>query len=287
MPERIYASVPSSKGCVVSFDIPSLAYDVEYIRADVAANHLSVPSAVEVVKLDWSIPFPHGTQERAESVFGTYAIWEFGGEGYYRTPSATAGTPVQGGQTEAKAAAQADFERRIFACVVTKPVDVAAAREELEDLTLPIVGSLFVSRGGATVRGVSGLEKGEDEHSPLVRLSDVAKALEPFRAISAEPAQDTFDSADWFYRDNDPDDNGDTAYEAIVNHPEYSVHLVHSSYRGDSRFVFRAPTLNQDDDDDDDETLNFATEEEAMAAVIERKKVIEAQTAAPTAEAGR
>lgn len=72
----------------------------------------------------------------------------------------------------------------------TKPVDVAVVREALEDLELPIVGHLFVARGGATVRRVAGLEHGEDESSPLVRLSDVTKALEPFRALSpAEPVQ--------------------------------------------------------------------------------------------------
>lgn len=107
----------------------------EDMRKTIAAAlpHLSAPCAVEVIKLDWSIPFPHETQERAESVFGTYAIWEIGGEGYYRTPSATAGTPVQGGQTEAKAAAQADFERRILSCVVTKPVDVPALLHEVRN----------------------------------------------------------------------------------------------------------------------------------------------------------
>lgn len=43
MPERIYASIPSTRGCVVSFDAPSLAYDIEYIRADVAAPTAAAP----------------------------------------------------------------------------------------------------------------------------------------------------------------------------------------------------------------------------------------------------
>lgn len=43
MPERIYASSPSTRGCVVSFDVPSLAYDIEYIRADVAASTAAAP----------------------------------------------------------------------------------------------------------------------------------------------------------------------------------------------------------------------------------------------------
>ncbi|WP_374828717.1 hypothetical protein [Paenochrobactrum pullorum] len=118
-------------------------------------------------------------------------------------------------------------------------------------------------------------------HEKLVK----SYARDAIRAPSADPAQAGFANADWYYRDNDPDDNGDTAYEAIVNHPEYSIHLVHSSYRGDSRYVFRAPTL--DPSDDDDEVLNFETEEEAIAAATERKEAIASLPAAPTTVAGR
>lgn len=103
------------------------------------------------------------------------------------------------------------------------------------------------------------------------------------RALSAAPAQVGFDDADWFYRDIDPDDSGDTAYEAIVNQPEYSVHLIHSSYRGDSRYAFRAPTPNQNDD----EALHFATETEAISEAHKRKTEIDALPAAPTMEAGK
>ncbi|WP_374831061.1 hypothetical protein [Paenochrobactrum pullorum] len=118
-------------------------------------------------------------------------------------------------------------------------------------------------------------------HEKLVK----SYARDAIRAPSADPVQAGFANADWFYRDNDPDDNGDTAYEAIVNHPEYSIHLVHSSYRGDSRYVFRAPTL--DPSDDDDEVLTFETEEEAIAAATKRKEAIASLPATPTMEAGR
>lgn len=103
------------------------------------------------------------------------------------------------------------------------------------------------------------------------------------RIVPAELVQESFTNADWFYRDNDPDDNGDTPYEALSHHPEYSVHLVHSSFRGDSRYVFRAPTLDQIDDDD--EVLDFETEEEAIAAAQDRKTTIDALSATPTPEA--
>lgn len=44
-------------------------------------------------------------------------------------------------------------------------------------LTLPVVGTLFVARGGATARAVRGVEAGPDEHSDLVRATDVTNAL--------------------------------------------------------------------------------------------------------------
>lgn len=56
----------------------------------------------------------------------------------------------------------------------------------LENIELPVVGHLFVARGGATARITSHeLANGPDESSYLVRLSDVTKALEPIRASLA------------------------------------------------------------------------------------------------------
>ena len=53
MPERIYA-VKQREGsnCVVSFNTPSLDYNVEYVRADLAAPHLAAVR-VKVKALDW------------------------------------------------------------------------------------------------------------------------------------------------------------------------------------------------------------------------------------------
>jgi len=62
--------------------------------------------------------------------------------------------------------------------------------QALEDISLPVVGYLFVARGGATARAMHGMENGPDENSPLVRLSDVSKALEPFRALASQPLAD-------------------------------------------------------------------------------------------------
>lgn len=73
-----------------------------------------------------------------------------------------------------------------------------------------------------------------------------------------------FDKADWFWREIDPDDSGDSPHEAIRFLPDFTVSCVCSSFRGPTRYVFRAPVL--DANSDDTEILHFATEEEALAA---------------------
>ncbi len=135
--------------------------------------------------------------------------------------------------------------------------------------------------GTALIELTSILEWEKRNHYSQV-IMNLAIALDLFGA-PAEPAKYDFKNADWFYRDIDPDDNGDTPHESITHHPEFSVHLVHSSFRGASRYVFRAPTL--DPSDDDDEVLDFETEEEAIAAAHERKVAIDALSASQTTEA--
>ncbi|MGN6147067.1 hypothetical protein [Rhizobium sp.] len=77
----------------------------------------------------------------------------------------------------------------LFASPASQPVAVKA----LDDLTLPVVATLFVARGCATARAVAGVEDGPDEYTNLVRITDVAKALEPFRSaltIEAETGKE-------------------------------------------------------------------------------------------------
>ncbi len=55
------------------------------------------------------------------------------------------------------------------------------ALEMLDDLALPIVATLFVARGCATARAMKNMYGEPEQYSMLVRVSDVAKALEPIR----------------------------------------------------------------------------------------------------------
>ncbi|WP_376711093.1 DUF551 domain-containing protein [Pseudochrobactrum lubricantis] len=112
---------------------PKRSYD-ENIKASLAAAlpHLSAPCAVEVKKLDWS-ETSYGTPEVFTEV-GVYRIEHAhdGGWSLRRNNKAIAdddGRRNFADQQKAKAAAQADFERRILSCVVTKPVD-APTKEE-------------------------------------------------------------------------------------------------------------------------------------------------------------
>lgn len=80
-----------------------------------------------------------------------------------------------------------------------KKTDAANLLETLEEISLPVVGHLFVARGGVTARvvGRDALVEGPDENSYLVRISDVAKALEPIRsalAAQTEPANPLSDA---------------------------------------------------------------------------------------------
>lgn len=97
-----------------------------------ALTHLSAPYAVEVRKLEWG-KYRNGD---AEAITKTGEIYTAYLNGYWRLTyngksgkfiKSTYGDDVQ----SAKAAAQADFERRILSCVVSKPVDAAAWAQHL------------------------------------------------------------------------------------------------------------------------------------------------------------
>lgn len=72
---------------------------------------------------------------------------------------------------------------------------------------------------------------------------------------------------DWWYRDLDPDECGYSPHEALRWTRDYRVDMLHSSYRGPTKFAFRAPVIG---DPDEDEVLLFDTEAEALAAAEER-----------------
>lgn len=166
--------------------------------ADVAAAHLSAPCAVEVKKLEWFDIFEYGLDYRAETSIGTYSIHtdedSAGGRMFcyfHLTEDADCtkyGHEIYsgyGGDDEAKAAAQADFERRILSCVVTKPVDVAAVRSPvLENLASEKWPPLKMELWRVLME-----EKLNDGH--YIKAFEFIEKLysAAIRALSAEPAQ--------------------------------------------------------------------------------------------------
>lgn len=139
-----------------------------------ALPHLSAPCAVEVKKLEW-VEVSYGFI--AHTPFGTYKLSLNWGD-HCKTAMVIAGGELpksfHDAPDEAKAAAQADFERRIFSNVVTKPVDVAAVRDALRMLL------------DAQPR----IDSNEPFDGDQSKWNDYCDAIhEAERAISAEPTQ--------------------------------------------------------------------------------------------------
>ncbi len=80
-----------------------------YLRRDLAAP--------KVKPLEWHFPEHHDTVEIASTIFGEYTVWEINGGGYLRRPNEECGWPVGGDINSAKAAAQADYSRRILSAL--------------------------------------------------------------------------------------------------------------------------------------------------------------------------
>ena len=106
--------------------------------------------------------------------------------------------------------------------------------------------------------------------------ADARAALDRIKAEAVKEALSDFAKADWFWRDLDPDDCGDTPEEAINFGMigQFTVCHIRSSFTGPDRFCFIAPVL--DPESDEEECLCFATQEEAIAAAKERRTILAA-----------
>ena len=70
--------------------------------------------------LEWTQPYPNEETAYAETILGSWTVWEMSdGSAYCRGPSDKSGRPVGNGLEAAKAAAQADYEQRIRSCIAT------------------------------------------------------------------------------------------------------------------------------------------------------------------------
>lgn len=144
-------------------------------------------------------------------------------------------------------------------------------REELESAAKV---ALMYLDSGFLACDVCGHQMPTKDTDAAHTLRDALTAGKPEQAVPSEP--------DWWWRDFDPEDSGDSPHEALRNVPDFCVCLLRSSYNGPDKFAFRSPTLNPDDDDD--EVILFDTEHEALAAAKERAEAM--KDAAPTAGGG-
>jgi hypothetical protein len=108
----------------------------------------------------------------------------------------------------------------------------------------------------------------------LPRDGSALDAVVAAPSVSAGTPLPPFEGADWFWRDLDPDDCGDTPGEAINRSMQgnFTVCHIRSSFSGPSKFCFTAPVL--DPGSDDEECLCFDTQEEAIAAAKERRAAL-------------
>lgn len=185
-------------------DMPDI---IEVSRDMIAAAlpHLSAPCAVEVRQLEF-VEVSYGFI--AHTAFGTYKISVKWGE-YEKVAMVIAGGELHKSfhdDTEAaKAAAQADFERRILSCIVTKPVDVAAVRKQAFEEGFE--------------NGVEQSLNALDAYDDITRNEaeqGIRKLKPDYRALSAEPAQ----GEQWHDIATAPKDGTDVLLKRTMGRPE-------------------------------------------------------------------
>ena len=104
---------------------------------------------------------------------------------------------------------------------------------------------------------------------PLTTLA----LVERIRKLTADLERIRSAEPDWFWCDIDPDENGDSAYEAMFHHRSRLVPVeLSSSYTGPKLWGVMAPPL-PDADDDSETAHTFDTREEAEAFCAERKQL--------------
>lgn len=93
----------------------------------------------------------------------------------------------------------------------------------------------------------------------------------------ATPDNDVIqENPDWYYRDQDPDNSGDSAYEAMWdNAPELVPDMLHTSYHGPTKWGVLCPEM-PGAKEDGSTVHEFNTKEEAQEFCDERKTAISA-----------
>lgn len=157
-----------------------LTSDQMFAALAAALPHLSAPCAVEVVKLNWQIFCSRSLNREAKTTFGDYVIQNENGVWRLYLPHQEDPHSEFQDDTAAEAAAQADFERRILTCVVTKPVDVAAVREECAEVVENAVLSYHVA-DCAGLADWKAFEKGQE--SGLKFGAAAIRALSPTEPV--------------------------------------------------------------------------------------------------------
>lgn len=129
--------------------------------------------------------------------------------------------------------------------------------------------------GGIDYEHIHSFDIGSSTQVDLL-TSDIEALILERAARVPEPDAELFDRADWYWRELDPDDCGDTPSEAIHSGMigDFCVCKIASSFTGPVRYGFNAPVL--DPESNDNEFLHFRTEQEAIDAAKERQAALRA-----------
>ena len=119
--------------------IPAAAH-IRELEAENAA--LREARGVRVKPLVWLCHQDPKDTSEARTQVGSWTVWEINGSAYCYGPNDTCGKPCEGGLEAAKAAAQADYERRILAALEQAPVTVGEAWQPIE--TAPKDGQMIL-----------------------------------------------------------------------------------------------------------------------------------------------
>lgn len=110
--------------------IEAQAARIRELEAENAA--LREARGVRVKPLVWRFHRDPKDTSEARTQIGSWTVWEINGAAYCHGPNDTCGKPCEGGINGAKAAAQADYERRILAAIEPALVTVGGDLEPID-----------------------------------------------------------------------------------------------------------------------------------------------------------
>lgn len=162
-------------------------------------------------------------------------------------------------------------DRTPSADVVERVARAACAHKGINpDAIHQVIGGPYAIEDDKGTRYVYGWQK-------QTNLATAAlSAIRPGDELPAGVVVPKAETPDWWYCDMDPDECGDSAYDAMFQHrPRLAPVELSTSYIGPKYWGVMCPPM-PDADDDGDTGHTFDTREEAEAFIAERRAILSA-----------